>query len=1495
MSTITKNVGVKYNLAGLKVNIIDTSHLSNYFVISEFPDVLTAGKNLFAINGSSLLKSNSPIYLEILDAGGNALYYELAKSGYYNYTNVTDLSISVTVDQNTVPGMGQIYLVGTTTTNQTVKWSTNIKIDPSQENHSKVIFYNTPVVTTYPSIVYTLNQSISSTSMFSAKITGSVTGTSLTPKLYTDINSIDTKVTPISYTLTTTDVGITFSDNNLNTMVELYVDSITYIDNSNIITQSVNVTQSYLITDVVNTKTIVISSPFTYTVNTVDQIVQINHAKFSNQYVSIGYINLSEAEDNSLANKELVFQNQQSGSVNIFLKSGYLDVIYTDINTFTGNVYRHKVYRKSLNKASDFECIADEPLVSKNVLVDSITVNRAYDNLGRYYNQTHINRYYYTSSNAITLIQDSTNVLDSMTINCSVPNQNFDLSQYIIIKNNSSTGSYLNGSTYVPYTASQFISSSGFSYDTNFIDIYPDVKYSIGANLALTSSNENLDSRLSFYLTGSYNIDNVKQDPSYVNGIGLKLAEYVIPQGQKYKTFDSVIDETLFSFTNNYIGTLVIIPTNISSATLSKLNISTHSERGFSPDMFEARIPFDVTIKNEQFQLKFELFDINSNSVYSRLATIINFDPNGDTLVKNISNYTPIGTPTVSASYASTASYISPGTYDITASWANNVLSASYVKSASYSLSSSYVNSSSYSKSGSYGLSASYSLSSSYAYSASNSKNSISSSYSVSSSWAPTPPPLTTGSTYPITSSWSGESLTASSINFVPNTANTSSYVLGNNVSGDVTSALTASSINFIPDTSSYSNNSTSASYALSTSYADSSSYSLSASHSNISNSSSYALSGSYTDSSSYALTASYSDNSISSSYAISASWAPTPPPLVTGSTYPITSSWSNNSVTSSYSILAITASYELSSSHALNSDNSLSSSYALTASYAANVPTSVPTSSYSYTSSVSINSVSSSYALSASWAPTPPPLTTGSTYPITASWSNSSSYSLNSGTTLVTGAYYPVTVSWSDNSKNSDTSSYSFTSSYALNGGTRLTTGSTYPITSSWSNNSVTASFVLSSSYSNTSSYSLSSSYALSASYSLNSTSSSYASSASYGVNPAYVPYISASNNVILGSNSLSTTSGLISPKLYPLTDSTSSLGIFKADGITNILTVNSTNSGIGIGTITPTALLHIKAGTASTGSSPIKLTSGILMTAPEAGAIEFLTDKFYSTISTGTARKEFTLNDSSLTTGRIPQTTTNGRLVDSPNLTYTPTTGIQVISGATTSVPIISRLASSQTADGFQVQDTSANVISKVDVNGSGYFSGTGQSIIQTGMVINQSQDNTSNGVFVVKDSNGNTLLGGTGVTNTAQLGLVDTYNSIATVRNGLQVSYAKVDLTAQTDAIGATTVYSVPASGVGMYRVCWVATVTTAAGTSSILGGTNGFQVVYTDGDGSVVKTTVAGATSAANTTATTLSGAIVVYAKASTNIQYSMDYTSVGSPAMGYNLHVTVSKI
>ena len=78
--------------------------------------------------------------------------------------------------------------------------------------------------------------------------------------------------------------------------------------------------------------------------------------------------------------------------------------------------------------------------------------------------------------------------------------------------------------------------------------------------------------------------------------------------------------------------------------------------------------------------------------------------------------------------------------------------------------------------------------------------------------------------------------------------------------------------------------------------------------------------------------------------------------------------------------------------------------------------------------------------------------------------------------------------------------------------------------------------------------------------------------------------------------------------------------------------------NGNIGIGTITPTSLLHLKAGTTTLNTAPLKFTSGVNLTTPEAGAMEFNGTSLFFTPST--LRKTIAFADLSNITGLLPAT---------------------------------------------------------------------------------------------------------------------------------------------------------------------------------------------------------------------------------------------------------------
>lgn len=117
----------------------------------------------------------------------------------------------------------------------------------------------------------------------------------------------------------------------------------------------------------------------------------------------------------------------------------------------------------------------------------------------------------------------------------------------------------------------------------------------------------------------------------------------------------------------------------------------------------------------------------------------------------------------------------------------------------------------------------------------------------------------------------------------------------------------------------------------------------------------------------------------------------------------------------------------------------------------------------------------------------------------------------------------------------------------------------------------------------------------------------------------------------------------------------------------------------------------------------------------------------------------------------------------------------------------------------------------------------------------------------------------------------------------------------LTGQSAAQAAQLVFATGTSpGAGLYRISYVATITTVDGVASVLGGANGFQIIFTNANGDAVVKTSNPTTpniSAIDATGTTISGCVLGYAAASTNINYSFGYTSTGG-FMRYDLAIFV---
>ncbi|MFT3937001.1 MAG: hypothetical protein QM726_25470 [Chitinophagaceae bacterium] len=97
--------------------------------------------------------------------------------------------------------------------------------------------------------------------------------------------------------------------------------------------------------------------------------------------------------------------------------------------------------------------------------------------------------------------------------------------------------------------------------------------------------------------------------------------------------------------------------------------------------------------------------------------------------------------------------------------------------------------------------------------------------------------------------------------------------------------------------------------------------------------------------------------------------------------------------------------------------------------------------------------------------------------------------------------------------------------------------------------------------------------------------------------------------------------------------------------------LSVVDKNGDFGIGVTAPTADLHLKAGTATAATAPLKFTAGTNMTTPESGAVEFDGTNYYA--SSGAIR--YTLAKTLTTTATLDFTSTAA--LNSRDLTITVT----------------------------------------------------------------------------------------------------------------------------------------------------------------------------------------------------------------------------------------------
>lgn len=748
-SSYTTN-GIRQGLDTLIVDIEDTAHLSKYFKVVEFNPVFTAGKNSVSFNGSDFLLDGSEIKIEVIDSKGNSLYLTSPPKNV-NYVDIANFTVAIYVYKEIANGAGSVILVGTTGMGQSVRWVGNITINTTYKNVSRVRFFYPPKLEVSPLLLPTIDITTGATLGVPVTVTGSCTGASRNPFVYSvvggrlqrDVSAANK--TTADYRVDWKTFYSSFGDvtgfnsemvgANILLYVHTAVNPITVPGRANI-ADTINSTQSFKIVKVISptelkldgdvvdtstkaltnfvspsfagafsinytqtnrlnqatsipcvgtfhsvpaTTTLITNNAF-FTASMIGTAIQVNYGTLylraginqftlkpsvasstnripvsSSNYIvldvlnsytaSIGpvYYTLYTYSDPHLLATTTYTASKMVGNVSslsassayqyyntvfsssILLQKSYVDVLYRNIDTFSGMVARQKVYAKSNIYPGDFELISDTPVGPSELLIDPISINKKYSDIGVFYNQDQVNQYWYASSVSLALVQSDTPALSAMTITAIPDITAADGNSYVIAK--VSALDVRNDNNYYPYEVTSHRDFLGTGYTSNFIFLAEGVLYLLSSNITI-NKDPNIPSKVSFYITSS--LPGISDEPNFDPVYGLKIGEISVTDAIRTKVFSDV-QKMFFTPMNDYYGTLVIVPYQC-NVTLTNLSFVNYGDYGFSPGGAGVQVPFPINVANESFTIKAELYDNSSNLIYTIPPSVQTFDPTGASL-----------------------------------------------------------------------------------------------------------------------------------------------------------------------------------------------------------------------------------------------------------------------------------------------------------------------------------------------------------------------------------------------------------------------------------------------------------------------------------------------------------------------------------------------------------------------------------------------------------------------------------------------------------------------------------------------------------------------------------------------------------------------------------------------------------------------------------------------------------------------------------------------
>ena len=591
---------------------------SQYFNVFDFPDNLPKGSSSFLIDGSDLLKDEVQLKVEIIDSAGNVVF----TTPIPNYLEGTSRRVSIEIYDDVAPGPAFLYVVG--------------ELDPTRTNvpqsfrdvynvrYKRPIYINTSIVNTEPIIFYgqpTINVSeIVKGHIDDVRATAITTTSTITGSVALEV---DSGFTPVTIPIETSDdffsdiedrtsVGFEneiFSkrpknkkdavrgkglgkgsgkgkstksntawtlnvvemekgaDNDLGKITsDLVGAEITFTRPDLLIDSEKFPSSEYTIPTTFSTKISEVINNTTFRTKDAFEVTKNNGQK---EFASI------PASSSGATIKYETFSEETTSET--FFRS-FADITVGNLRTFSGDVYKAKVFTKDNGTLGDFEEIYDNVVESQQVLVDTLSPT-GFRDIGFFHTQSIIDNQWTTGSITTVVTQDDEFLID---------------------------GALISGSNGALGVSDVFITSQSFSLQNNVPYTLEFNTFFFKADKKDVDGNISQQAKMNVYLTGSA-ITGTEEDDFYLGEVDIPLNSN--NQGKIENVFN-----TFNSSKTGAPATQVKFEVESGRFVIQDVKLRPYSQTNFNPDFFRALTPMPrPTRRGDNFDFLVKFYDANNN------------------------------------------------------------------------------------------------------------------------------------------------------------------------------------------------------------------------------------------------------------------------------------------------------------------------------------------------------------------------------------------------------------------------------------------------------------------------------------------------------------------------------------------------------------------------------------------------------------------------------------------------------------------------------------------------------------------------------------------------------------------------------------------------------------------------------------------------------------------------------------------------------------------